>query len=307
MIVYPDDLKDPLTPWGERVNKTWIRLSGSSVYLHDQQVFMTVTRVVFYLGEKDWSVMSFIRAQIYDQNWNHLENYALAWGEKTFTFPLVFPIPVVYEAGGGFYGPEDPRIIIEAVSGAEPVIVFNMIVDLKELRRGMYIYRPFSDQLILLNITGREQGQVEKNWSPFFYHPARTSSDSIAAAQRPNDYLHFIYSFGPLRILKCDLLTGDCQFAFEQEEAKFIPSTHPDIPGTLRGGTNFAPVSLPSTISPSVSIFAGIPRTTVPDSCKEPFYRPNLAVLVNTIPPELPNATSISRNQIENTTNSISP
>lgn len=73
---------------------------------------------------------------------------------ESLTLPLVFDIPTKYEGGDGeFYGPKDPRIIIEDnVQGAEPVIIFNMAHECSDWKRAMYTFRPFSRHLNILTI-----------------------------------------------------------------------------------------------------------------------------------------------------------
>ena len=46
----------------------------------------------------------------------------------TLTFPLIFDVAADYDLGGDFYGPKDPRIILEEdVHDGELVIIFNII------------------------------------------------------------------------------------------------------------------------------------------------------------------------------------
>jgi beta-1,2-mannosyltransferase len=102
----------------------------SSVWLPEQRMFLVVTRIVF-LGEKQIlsaPKASFLRGQIFNEIWEYQENYNVTMNGETLTFLLVFDIPTKYEGGKGeYYGPEDPRIILEDnVPGAEPVIIFNM-------------------------------------------------------------------------------------------------------------------------------------------------------------------------------------
>lgn len=42
-----------------------------------------------------------------------LDHHTITLKNEIFTFALIFDIPAEFEVGGGFSGPEDPRIIIE--------------------------------------------------------------------------------------------------------------------------------------------------------------------------------------------------
>jgi hypothetical protein len=118
------------------------------------------------------------------------------------TFPLVFDIPTKYEGGDGeFYGPEDPRIILEDnVQGAEPVIIFNMAHERSDWKRAMYAFRPFSGHLTILTIRDTNRAISEKNWPPFFLPSEDPKPEK--AARKPDEYIHFVYNFKPLKILK---------------------------------------------------------------------------------------------------------
>ncbi|GIZ49349.1 hypothetical protein CKM354_001237900 [Cercospora kikuchii] len=263
----------------ELVAKTWLRMAQSSVWLEKYQVYLTVTRVLFYnKGVRHWPVISFIRGQIHDRHWKELKGYVLRWEDERIVFPRIFDIPTPYHFGGIFYGPEDPRIIIEEHPDAEPVIIFNMMNDLdNSKRRSMYVYRPFSNKATILAPRGRDPGVVEKNWMPFFYKSQNEEERKIPG---PNRYLHFVYLFSPLIIVKCRLQYGYCDDVYHQD----IPQQHRiehkdtiynDTKASLRGGTNFVPV----TLADGKQSFVGFPRTHVDGTCKDGYYRPELAVL----------------------------
>ncbi|EHY56961.1 Beta-mannosyltransferase 1 [Exophiala dermatitidis] len=266
-------------PFEDAVAKTWARLSGSSVWLEDYKVFLSVTRVIFYnKGVKHWPAISFLRGQLYDEEWNELKNYTISWRGTDMTFPLTFNIPAPYEEGGGFYGPEDPRIIIEdGVDDAEPIVVFNMFSDLKTAIRAMYIFRPFSNVTTILSINGqKERAMAEKNWAPFFHNERET----IAVGQKkwPSQYIHFIHSFGPLTVLKCHIGNGWCDLVYEQKIAEGLAGKHGDDHGRMSGGTNLVPLALKS--SPGVHAYVGFPRSHIDVGCKSvSMYRPELLVL----------------------------
>lgn len=281
MINY--DGQDDKLSHEEIVSKTWLRMASSSVWMEKFQVYLTVTRVLFYdKGVRHWSIISFLRGQIHNSQWEEQLDYEIEWQGEKITFPRIFDIPTAYSPGGAFYGPEDPRIVIEQgkfgdSNPPEPVIIFNMLVDDESKRRAMYIFRPFTNDTQILNIAGEKPNGAEKNWMPMFLSK---SGEVQRTKQWPSHYIHFIYQFKPLRILKCHLLNGYCEFVYTQPE---IPEdmTLPlgDPGGSMRGGTNLVP--FPSTSSTSQH-FVGFPRTHMDNGCKDGFYRPNLMFLTAT-------------------------
>lgn len=279
MVAYDDSEKKQ--PLEVLANTRWARLALSAVWLEDQGVYLAVSRTIFYAsGNKQFSIISFLRGQIFDEGWNELKDYVLQWRGERITFPTIFNIPTPYEVGGCFYGPEDPRIIIEQdVDDPEPVIVFNMLTDPEHPVRAMYIHRPFSNDTAMLTINGRKRSDTEKNWAPFFYREhERTPSQST---RWPSQYLHFIYSFKPLRILKCHLLNGWCDFVFEQVTIDHFSLPHNDTHGRMSGGTNLDPLTIKG--ARGVQAFIGFPRTHIDVGCTDDsMYRPTLMILTAT-------------------------
>ncbi|KAK5017388.1 Beta-mannosyltransferase 1, partial [Cryomyces antarcticus] len=269
--------KNRSLPFEQLVNENWARLAGSSVWLPDFEVYLAVTRVIYVPGGVlHWPTISFIRGQMFDKDWNHMENYTISWNGEKVTFPVVFEIPVTWEKGDIFFGPEDPRIILEeGVEGAEPVIIFNMRFDPPEWPRAMWIHRPFSNFTTVLTIRNDDGNGVEKNWAPFFH----TDPDLSANPNRlPNQQLHFVYSFKPLRILRCHLLNGYCSWVFEQKIPDQFALRHGDTHGDMRGGTNFMPV--PMKTHPGIRVYVGFPRTHIDWGCEpNSTYRPELVIM----------------------------
>ena len=251
--------------------ESWARLSGSAVWLPDQQVYLVVTRVIFYAHNNlAYPFMSWLRGQVYDEEWNHLENYTIRWKDRVFTFPTVFDVPTDYAKGGVFYGPEDPRVVIEeGVKDAEPVIVFNMLTKRYQWTRAMYIYRPFSGHGALLTIRNTDVAESEKNWAPFFITAAPNKDSRIS--QQPSQHLHFVHTFEPLTILRCDLVSGICEAIFHK--------ISDDRGSPIRGGTNWVPVPI-DTGYREAQVWASFPRTMVADVCGERFYRPEFALMI---------------------------
>lgn len=178
--------------------------------------------------------------------------------------------------GGAWFGPKDPRIILEeGVNGAEPVIVFNMVLDPPDWFRAIWIHRPFSNFTTVLTIRNEDRNFIEKNWAPFFH----TDAGLLANTNRlPSQHLHFVYSFKPLRILKYQLLNGYCNWVFKQEIPDQFALPHGDIYGEMRGGTNFVPV--PIETHSGIRVYAGFPRTQLDGACGvNTTYRPELVFL----------------------------
>ncbi|KIW12575.1 hypothetical protein PV08_09852 [Exophiala spinifera] len=295
VVDYPDDLmRDPNLSVEDVIDRTWTRMSGSSVWLPDQKVYLSVTRIIF-CPSQTWSVprMSFLRGQLFNEDWEHLENYNITWGDKQINFPRVFDIPAQWEVGGTLYGPEDPRVILEeGVEGAEPVVTFNMIGRQSDWKRAIYVFRPFSNHTTILTIRDKERAETEKNWAPFFVPEEEVVPASLASklhlpltttVRKPSEYIHFVYSFKPLHILKCHLRCGDCEIVYAQTLPETFSNKHKEDGGSLRGGTNFVPVPIPESmgLDRKLRVYAAFPRTNIEGHCGGSFYRPEFVILVN--------------------------
>jgi hypothetical protein len=293
IVDYPDEMmNDPDMNIRDIVDKTWMRLAGSSVWLPQQQVYLSVTRVVFSPSRtRTAPKMSFLRGQLFNADWDHMNNYTIVWGGRQFTFPMIFDVPAQMDQDGDMFGPEDPRIVLEhGVADAEPVIVFNMVGRKSDWKRAMYLYRPFSHASTILTIKDTVRLYNEKDWAPFFVpeHEQQGLLGKIplpvpGVVQRPNEYIHFVYSFRPLRILKCHMRCGDCEFEYEQEVPNKAFNRHHEEAGSVRGGTNFVPVPIPSNmdIDSRVRVYAAFPQTNIEKYCDGNFYRPEFAVMIN--------------------------
>ena len=283
MVVYPEDRTPHSLNFTETVSRCWARVSGSSVFLEEDGVYLTVTRVYFYKTFFNTPVISFLRGQVFDRSWNHLKNHSLTRQNRTIQFPTIFDVPIEYEEGGDLYGAEDPRIIIESgVPDADPVIVFNMKTSKSDWTRAMWIFRPFSGHAALLTIRGERRLDLEKNWVPILFRSKASSSGT--AQSMASQHIHFLYSFQPLRVLYCELTTGDCDWAFWQHVPPLLKSEHDNKGAFLRGGTNFVEIPLGSLNvidhAPDTAAFIGFPRTHIDGICADAIYRPMLAVLV---------------------------
>lgn len=201
------------------------------------------------------------------------------WQGETIRFPRVLDIPAPDVIREAFFGPEDPRVIIEDYPDAEPVIIFNMLYDTKNLYRAMFIMQPFSNDTTMLRIAGGDPEQAEKNWMPFMYReqPARnafTGLDMSDQHEWPTHHLHFIYNFKPLRMLKCHLLTGWCDWAYQQKAPDSPKRLPEETSRVLRGSTNLVAFRSQN----EVRTFVGFPKSNVRVDCGEAFYRSSILV-----------------------------
>ncbi|KAH8693980.1 hypothetical protein BGW36DRAFT_361802 [Talaromyces proteolyticus] len=278
-----DHYGELVIPFDQLVKMTWSRFHGSGVWLPDYGVYLVVSRVI-YSPLDGAQIVSFLRGQIYDEEWNSLENYTIHGNCNDTTFPRIFEIPAAWDTKGGPVGPEDPRVILEEVPNAEPVIIFNMPLLDNPQRRAMWIHRPFSNFTTPLTIRNGQPARIEKNWAPFFFPEADNSLSSSSSSRPPSQYLHFVYSLRPLYILKCHLLDGYCDWIFKQEVTpnQFI-LPHQRVPVAMHGGTNFVSVPLANAfIQPGVNIYVGFPRTHLDGACSQgATYRPELMVMTS--------------------------
>ena len=293
IVDYPDELmNDAEMNVRDIVEQTWTRMAGSSVWLPQQKVYLSVTRVVFSPSRtRTVPKMSFLRGQLFSEEWEHLDNRTITWSGKQFTFPTMFDIPSQWVDDGSMFGPEDPHIVLEhGVDDAEPVIIFNMVGRSSDWKRAMHLYRPFTGVTTILTIKDEERAYEEKDWAPFFI-PEEQQQTLLGKlpipvpgyVRKPNEYVHFVYNFRPLQILKCHMRCGDCEFEYEQDVPGKAFNKHHEEDGNVRGGTNFVPVPIPSSmdIDPRVRVYASFPQTNIAKFCDGHFYRPEFAVMVN--------------------------
>lgn len=262
----------------EFVRRYWAETAGSGVWLPDYRVYLVVSTVVFFpSGDLAAPMVSFLRGRIFDETWRQRDGYALDWDGEVITFPRIFDVPIDWGVDGAFLGAEDPRVVIEdGVPGAEPAIVFNM-VSAQQGRRTMWTHRPFSNLTAPFTIHGQELQHDEKDWAPFFHADG-------APHRRPGNHLHFVSSLQPLRILRCQLLHGYCDWVYNQQglSGQLVqPSSHQSAQATIRGGTNFVPVH---QSDPDMRLWAGFTSTHLDGACGSSTDRPELVILANSGP-----------------------
>lgn len=268
----------PTTSLGDLIGQSWDELAVSCTFLPSHEVYLCVSRIIFHPGSAlDKVRASFLRGRIFDESWTHQSGYILSWpGAHPITFPNIFDVGMKWKPKGLAYGPEDPRIIVEDVPGAEPVIVFSMLGPTPEWKRAMFVFRPFTNVMTILTVRGTERPRKEKNWSPFF----------LSDLEQPSTVLYFIWRHAPLTILRCSLQDGMCDIAYEQQVApELVAQAHNSI-AELRGGTQLVPIprSIGSLPSPGVEqAYLTVSRHHVNPkpypNCTKPAYRPEIVVL----------------------------
>lgn len=194
--------------------------------------------------------------------------------EYSIKYPQVLPIP--FELLDEWNGQEDPHVILRKDANIEePVVIYN--TGFGKDGRKMQGFLPHRKTNNVVDFTFDEsEGKTrprEKNWSPFFY-PGDVSSTSKG---NPLGYIHFIYDYNPLEILRCSLTDGICKFVFKSDmlNIKRGDST------ALRGATQY--VALPDII-PQVKgkkMWLGFAKTHIDKcGCGSRFYRPALTLLI---------------------------
>lgn len=204
-------------------------------------------------------------------SYDALERKQRMMSKYYLTYPTVLEVP--FSPQGKWKGPEDPHVIIRKVGDfEEPIVIFNMYDDFHE-RRMMMAFMPHrkSEPLVKFSIDGRDPKKTEKNWAPFFHQHLPSSPIS-------RGFIHFIYSFSPLEILKCSLNDGFCEVVFEADTIKV---SEDNKFGGIRGGTQYVP--LPDVV-PKVEgqqMWVGFPKLHIQNcGCGNHYYRPMLSLLV---------------------------
>ncbi|KAH3899602.1 uncharacterized protein SCODWIG_03830 [Saccharomycodes ludwigii] len=196
-------------------------------------------------------------------------------------YSVEFPTLIDVQLGqdqGGFLGSEDPKIITKNYPFEEPYIVFNMKqLDNKRYMHGFYPLRKIDPQ-IQFTLDSRETQYMEKNWVPFFLQ-----HDESIINNYDRGFIHFIYQFRPLEVLRCSLNDGVCKFTFDVDTLNNFLDSDKDLnkDKLIRGGSQY--VSLPSVI-PKLSgknLWVGFPKIHLENcGCGSRFYRPMLSILI---------------------------
>ncbi|SSD59453.1 uncharacterized protein SCODWIG_01214 [Saccharomycodes ludwigii] len=287
-------------------DKDWNEIKGRRIYfkdiIHDREAIAeTIRRIKHNVGIKDCT-----RLQAGSQEYHSCvdKNTKLKLTadikEKQFLdkFSLEFPTFMDIELGNkdGYYtGSEDPRVILKEnmfdKNKQEPFIHFNM--EYKDIvrkgreeetkqRRYMCGYFPLrkNERQIKFTINKKEPNRMEKNWTPFF-HMEDYSNNEIIDTHYHRGYIHFIYSFKPLEILKCSLDDGRCEIVFDDNMVNHVDGEDPINYKAIRGGSQYVP--LPSELPElkGKKIWVGFPKLHLEKcGCGRHYYRPMLSVLL---------------------------
>lgn len=175
------------------VTPFWYRFSGSSVWLKDYGVHLVLSRFVFSeLGIRTDPRASFVLAQLFDEQWNEVQDVRLVFptntledddaptfrskGQDFFShrFPRILPIPFVWSERQRAAGSEDPRVMLVRNKKGydEPVVFFNSHHeatvhkdgqdDKKETFRSMFMAFPFQLQKGKAHLTTENDKDSEK-------------------------------------------------------------------------------------------------------------------------------------------------
>lgn len=312
------------------INDHWFQMVGSSVFLKEYGVHLMISRIMYSpLGSKNEPLFSFAYAQIFNTNWEELKNVELIVPDNTnesmkmVSYPGILSIPIHHdyrEVKKSYFGPEDPRLVLVKNDEGyeEPLIVFNAfhrkissidetIDGYKNVKyqyfRSMFMSFLWKSQSGKRNIeesddmewrvylktkeirvidTPRES--TEKNWTPMISHIERQ-------LHKFDRFIYFVYKWSDLRVLKCSLDEGFCQFVYKlpSKAQKSKDSDKDDEIGALRGGTpmiNIRDLNIPEInkrLPSGKEIWIGFPRAHLTNcGCSNHMYRPNLAVISKT-------------------------
>ncbi|EGW34538.1 uncharacterized protein SPAPADRAFT_59969 [Spathaspora passalidarum NRRL Y-27907] len=258
----------------EVLETKWFKFCGSSVWLDKYKVHFMVNRVVYTVAARRNSpTVSMLAGQVFDSDWNEIMDFRFP--NSNLTFPTILPhyIDPGKRDIKNVLGAEDPRIILheftnnQGESDQEPIIVFNSRRSNIRWNRAMHIYRPLHDSynIVMLNIKGKKRSFREKNWAPFM--------DSVN-----ENKINFVYNFNPLRIIQCDITSGQC----EKVSGPDFNKNANDNAGKLRGGTNIVkipPHFLPEKLQSRYYWF-GIARSHIEGcGCLHEVYRPHAFII----------------------------
>ncbi|KAG0669092.1 hypothetical protein C6P45_004164 [Maudiozyma exigua] len=282
------DKRDRYFSEDEIIRKQWFQFGGSSVWLEKEQCYLVFSRIVYSrLGRRNRPHVSLVRGQVFDKDWNEIIGKKIPYldvknvdiqqlsdiddtilSRYYVTYPTVFDIP--FGIDGDWNGPEDPHIILRKTNTTEEPIIFLNMFDTVEGKRRMFSFMPHRriDSLIKLQIPKKILKKQEKNWSPFF-HPSDLIGNVVSRG-----FVHFIYTFSPLDIIKCSLDDGICNIESSNKQ-------YADRFDIIRGGSQF--LSVPSSKIPGSigkNIWVGFPKIHMSNcGCGEFFYRPMLVIL----------------------------
>ncbi|ODV86817.1 glycosyltransferase family 91 protein [[Candida] arabinofermentans NRRL YB-2248] len=300
---------------GDKVEDNWFRFSGASVWLHDEQCHMMVSRVIYAPEAKNNPVASFLRVQLFDSEWKEiigrrvryndvnkndvdkvLREYNDLNDEKlldaiSIKFPTVLSIPFDPKVKSKeLLGPEDPRVLLkDGEFSKEPVVFFNMLksgTNKRTMNAVFPLRKPNAKtkkcDLVEFKLSGTKALttlSMEKNWTPFF------DTIRIGDSKRSKGYVQFLYTMDPLVIFKCSLDTGKC----EKLQDNIYHSQHSQNgKAFIRGGTELAPVPRQvvqllnnGDTEKRLQMWVAFGKTHIKNcGCGDVTYRPTLVLLI---------------------------
>ncbi|CAK9436035.1 uncharacterized protein LODBEIA_P05990 [Lodderomyces beijingensis] len=268
----------------------WFKFCGSAVWMSQHQVYFMVNRIIYAKsGRRSSPTISVLYAQVFNSEWQQLYDYKFPQSELNFPTILPHEIDVGERKEKAFIGSEDPRVILNQYHNVsnhlvqEPVIVFSARSSETNWSRAMHVYQPLRNphKITRLYIRNKKRSFIEKNWAPFIDHHVEAPDIDADWGNLGENKINFIYNFSPLRIIKCDVTSGECNRIsgpdFNRENAN-------DNAGNLRGGTNI--VAVPREYIPQTETtqgrkyWFGVARSHINDcGCVNELYRPHFFIM----------------------------
>ncbi|QPG75890.1 hypothetical protein FOA43_003276 [Brettanomyces nanus] len=294
----------------------WYRLSGSAIWLPDEECYMMVSRIMYAPTKRDAPLISLVRMQLYDNEWKELKGRRIRYHDATdidadralrkisvlgtsnkhsaeildhisVKFPSFMDIPLEVKSKGNMLGPEDPRIIYKPseTGNNEPVVLFNMFSGLR--RRSMYAAFPLR----------KPKSNASHKVTILQFRHSGSSSLTIKAVEKNwvpffedtknPEYISFLYGLDPLVVFRCRLDNGKCDKIQDDGYGTGMIASNKIA---LRGGTNLMAVpmeivrQLPELKKDplhNVKLYVAFAKTHAwKCGCASAFYRPTLYLLV---------------------------
>lgn len=276
----------------------------------DPLVSLTLAQIF----DEDWNELKDVRLVIPTGDVDNESAPVFKIGSQSFSllrFPLILPVPFYHDYGknnGNHFGTEDPKVLLVKNPGGyeEPMIVFNAHHIMSEKKkdsddreqvsyRSMFFSLPFqlqkgkgdvrrnrkADHIWFsktqeVHVQGEQRQQESRDWTPML------TSFGSSGLDEYDDTILFVTLLEPLRIVRCDLYSGNerCYNVFHAE----------GLPSALHGGTPFINVkSLVSSQYPELTkriflpgreVFVGIANNRLEKcGCGSSFDRPSIVAI----------------------------
>ncbi|KAK6459687.1 uncharacterized protein RJT20DRAFT_125036 [Scheffersomyces xylosifermentans] len=261
----------PMQTESDILKHKWYKISGSAVWLDKYEVYLMVSRVFYSaFGARHRSTISFLYGEVYDRDWNQLR---YKFDNMDLVFPTIFPADVDFQDEVTYLGPEDPHVVLREFKNPktgkvdqEPVITFAQRSKQIMYKQAMHVYRPFTDirKIVRFTIEDTVPKLQDKSWGPFM--------------DEDKNFINFIYTFSPFRVIKCNIESGECTKI--TGDAFFEPETHAkNEVGALRGGSNLVQIPenvLPLHLAKTRKYWFGFGRSHSGEcGCAREVFRPN--------------------------------